>query len=74
MQHLKETDINSRLEFAQWMNDNVHTIEKIWFSDESHFYLNASVNKQNCRVCGKEKPRYYLKSLFMMTRCRYGQR
>jgi hypothetical protein len=60
MQHMKETDINSRLEFARWMIDNVNTIEKIWFSDESHYYLNAAVNKQNCRVWSKEKPTFYL--------------
>lgn len=60
MQHLKETDINSRLDFARWMIDNEDVIEKIWFSDESHFYLNTAVNKQNCRVWGKEKPNFYI--------------
>jgi hypothetical protein len=60
MQNLKETDINSRLEFARWMIDNVNTIEKIWFSDNSHFYLNAAVNNQNCRVWSKEKPTFCL--------------
>ena len=60
MQHLKETDINSRLEFAEWIIDNVDTVEKIWFSDESHFYLNNTLNKQNNRVWGNEKPNFYL--------------
>ena len=35
-------------------------MKKIWFSDESHFYLNAAVNKQNRRVWGIEKPNSYL--------------
>lgn len=31
MQHLKDTDISSRLSFAQCLTD------VIWFSDEAHF-------------------------------------
>lgn len=31
-------------------------LDSIWFSDEAHFYLNASVNKQNMRFWGSEKP------------------
>lgn len=31
VQHLKETDINRRLKFAQWMIDNVDTVEKYDF-------------------------------------------
>jgi hypothetical protein len=27
-----------------------------WFSEEAHFYLNAHVNKRNCRFWGTEKP------------------
>ena len=60
MQHLKETAIHSRMVFAEWMLENDNTVEKIWFSDESHSYLNAAVNKQNCRVWGIEKPTSYL--------------
>ena len=49
MQHLKEADITSRLSFANWITSHTDVAEKLWFSDEAHFYLNAQVNKQNCR-------------------------
>ena len=39
MQHLKEFDIESRIEFARWMKDHLEIVNKMWFSDESHFYL-----------------------------------
>jgi hypothetical protein len=34
-------------------------VDSIWFSDEAHFYLNASVNKQNMHFGGSEKPNFY---------------
>ena len=50
MQHLKQSGIESRLDFATWMTeDHLNIVDRIWFSDESHFYLNAVLNKQNCR-------------------------
>lgn len=61
MQHLKETDISSRMEFAAWMKSQPNNFaDTIWFSDEAHFYLNNAVNKQNCRFWGSEKPNFYL--------------
>ncbi|CAH1992908.1 unnamed protein product [Acanthoscelides obtectus] len=32
---------------------------KIMFSDEAHFTLNGTVNKQNCRIWANENPREY---------------
>lgn len=43
MQHLKESDIAMRLEFARWMNIDIS--DTVWFTDESHFYLNSLINK-----------------------------
>lgn len=60
MQHLKETDISSRLSFANWMTSHLDVVDKLWFSDEAHFYLNSQVNKQNCRYWGNEKPDFYI--------------
>ena len=60
MQHLKETDITSRLSFANWMSSHIDLVENLWFSDEAHFYLNAQVNKQNCRYWSTEKPDFYI--------------
>lgn len=60
MQHLKDTDIEARLRFADWVKLNDGLIKHVWFSDEAHFYLNGQINKQNCRFWGKEKPDIYL--------------
>lgn len=59
MQHLKPSDIDSRLAFATWMKDRPDIADNTWFSDEAHFYLNAQVNKRNCRFWGTEKPNIY---------------
>ncbi len=54
------SDIDSRLRFSHWMNENLDIVNVLWFSDESHFYLDAAVNKKNSRHWGTEKPNYYL--------------
>jgi hypothetical protein len=60
MQHLKPTDIKSRLDFAMSIERQIQElVDSIWFSDEAHFYLNASVNKQNMRFWGSEKHNFY---------------
>lgn len=60
MQHLKPTDIKSRLDFAMWIErQSQELVDTIWFSDEAHFYLTASVNKENMRFWGSEKPKFY---------------
>lgn len=57
MQHLKPSDVTARLQFAEWMlKQETDVLKKMWFSDEAHFYLNAAINKQNCRFWGSEKP------------------
>ena len=60
MQHLKDSDTESRLHFAHWMKENDQITDVIWFLDEAHFHLNAQVNKRNCRFWGSEKPDLYL--------------
>ena len=45
MQHLKDSDIESKLHFAICMKENDQIADVIWFSDETHFHLNAQVNK-----------------------------
>ena len=60
MQHLKQSDVESRLSFARRMITNNDIADKIWFSDEAHFHLNAEVNKKNVRYWRTEKPNYYL--------------
>ena len=59
IQHLKESDIESRIEFARWMKDHLEIGNKMWFSDGFHVYLNNIVNKQNCRFWGTEKSNFH---------------
>lgn len=66
MQHLKETDIISRLEFAHWIlsrPDSENLTDAKWFSDEAHFHFNNVVNKQNFRFWGSENPIFMWKNL-----------
>ena len=54
MQHLEESDIESCIEFARRMMDHLEIANKMWFSDESHFYLNNIVNNEEyCCTIGK---------------------
>lgn len=59
MQHIKDTDISSRLSFAQLMLRNIDLTDVIWFSGEAHFTLAGHVNKQNMRFLGTSKPDFY---------------
>lgn len=45
-----------RLEFAQWMTNNIDSADTVRFTDESHFYLNSPINKKKE---GKERPQYW---------------
>lgn len=59
MQHLKDRDIDTRMEFANWALENPEVINNIWFSDEAHFYMDGAVNKQNLRFWSESKPEFY---------------
>ena len=41
------------------LNENPVFYREILFSDESHFWLNGTVNKQNCRLWADEQPEEY---------------
>lgn len=60
VQALNPEDVDVRLEFAEEMIDRIETdrnlLSLIIFSDEAHFQLDGKVNKQNCRIWGKENP------------------
>lgn len=59
MQHLKDTDIMSRFDFANWVLENSDIMQTVWFSDEAHFNLNGQVNKQNLRYWSTTRPEFY---------------
>ncbi len=60
MQKLPESSFKKRLDFCNKMLEKIQSdsdlLNKIWFSDESHFYLDGHINKQNMRIWGSEKP------------------
>lgn len=72
-QELKETDHGQRREFVAWMlkqrTINPGFVGKIIFSDEAHFTLNGTVNKQNSRVWGEENPRIILTHALHAQKC-----
>lgn len=60
IQGLVDSDPQSRLDFCKWFI-STYTIDptfldNIFFSDEAHFNLSGSVNRQNCRFWGTENP------------------
>lgn len=59
VQELKENDYPQRLDFATQMQVLLHDEPDvlIFMSDEAHFYLNGTVNQQNCRYWAQENPR-----------------
>lgn len=62
-QQLKPTDHFARRVFSDWLIEHrkidAAFSTKIIFSDEAHFTLNGTVNKQNCRIWADENPREY---------------
>ena len=42
------------------MTEHVDLLQKLWFSDESHFYLDQHLNKQNHRYWSDAKPNIFI--------------
>lgn len=61
IQHLKQSDITSRLHFESWIQDHPNIVEKILFSAEVQFYLNAVLNKRNYRIWEQKNPMFTLR-------------
>ena len=58
-QRLKRGDKAKRQGFCRWLLGrwgSPRFRQSLLFSDEANFYLNGCVNKQNCRVWGRENP------------------
>ena len=57
---LSEADKIARSTFCQWIlqkcEENDGFLEKVWFTDEAHFYLDGRVNSQNNRFWSKTPP------------------
>jgi hypothetical protein len=61
---IPDSAINKRLNFSLKMLEinsvNSSFIDNIWFTDESHFYIDGYINKQNWRIWGSEKPEVFV--------------
>lgn len=60
VQELKESDYPKQFDFAARMQVLLHDEPDalIFMGDEAHFYLNGTVNQQNCRYWAYENPRH----------------
>lgn len=63
VQELGEDDYDRRIQFCETMMEKIQIepslIKNICFSDESTFFLNGLVNKQNCRYWNNENPHVF---------------
>ena len=60
-QRLSRAHKAARVAMCQWilekLNEDATFHEKIWFSDEAHFFLNGNVNNKKCFFWGSSKPK-----------------
>lgn len=64
VQQIYENNIKKRLEFCKTMiqklENDPQLLNRIWFTDESHFHKDGHCNKQNYRIWGTEKPETFI--------------
>lgn len=72
-QQLKPIDHFSRRVLSDWLIEHrkidANFSSKIIFSDEAHFTLNGTVNKQNCRIWATENPCEYQEQPLWPEKC-----
>ncbi|GFW57771.1 putative DD41D transposase [Trichonephila clavipes] len=55
-----------RRSFVEWAQNEIAVVpdfhKRILFSDETHFWLNGYVNKQNCRIWSEANPQVYVET------------
>ncbi|GFX08426.1 hypothetical protein TNCV_3269151 [Trichonephila clavipes] len=56
----------ARRRFVEWVQNEIAIVsdfhKRILFSDETHFWLNGYVNKQNCRIWSEANPQVYVET------------
>ncbi|GFV45691.1 uncharacterized protein TNCV_1969921 [Trichonephila clavipes] len=56
----------TRRRFVEWPQTEIAVVpdfhKRILFSDETHFWLNGYVNKQNCRIWSEVNPQVYVET------------
>ena len=55
-QALTQSHMKQRKQMAEWLLGNSHVLDRLWFSDEAHFYLCGYVNGRNAVHWGLERP------------------
>jgi hypothetical protein len=43
-------------EFGDHLQQNPHTLQHVWFSDEAYFHFTGDINRQNMRFWGTQHP------------------
>ncbi|GFX94430.1 transposable element Tc3 transposase [Trichonephila clavipes] len=56
----------ARRRFVEWAQNEIAVVpdfhKRILFSDETHFWLDGYVNKQNCRIWSEDNPQVYVET------------
>ena len=55
---LASSDMQCRIQLAEWLKENPDVLDKLWFSDEAHFYLSGKA-LQNEVHWGKNVRKWY---------------
>ncbi|GFY13068.1 uncharacterized protein TNCV_666301 [Trichonephila clavipes] len=63
---IHQNDHQARRRFVEWAQNEIAVVpdfhKRIFFSDETHFWLNGYVNKQNCRIRSEANPQVYVET------------
>ncbi|GFS84516.1 hypothetical protein TNCV_4606891 [Trichonephila clavipes] len=63
---IHQNDHQARRRFVEWVQKEIAVVpdfhKRILFRDEAHFWLNAYVNKQNCRLWSEANPQVYVET------------
>ncbi|GFW42154.1 hypothetical protein TNCV_1206101 [Trichonephila clavipes] len=63
---IHQNDHQARRRFVEWAQNEIAVVpdfhKPILFSDETHFWLNGYVNKQNCRIWSEANPQMYVET------------
>ncbi|GFV70720.1 hypothetical protein TNCV_2022841 [Trichonephila clavipes] len=63
---IHQNDHQARRTFVEWAQNEIAVVpdfhKRILFSDEAPFWLNGSVNKQNCRIWSEANPQVYVET------------
>ncbi|GFV34114.1 uncharacterized protein TNCV_3630791 [Trichonephila clavipes] len=63
---IHQNDHQARRRFVQWAQNEIAVVpdfhERIFFSDEAHFWLNGYVNKQSCHIWSEANSQVYVET------------